>query len=400
MLKFFSASTNIVNSKRAITECIENALQGETNHDCDLLIIYSAIGHNFKEIVSEARKLSPNVRIAGCTGAGIIGREGPDESLKALAIMAVKGPKEEFAVAGIKSTGDMDSFEIGAQLARDLRNGNPGINMVHFLPSAFGLWPVDKAIEGIESVFGPDIPVFGGVSFDNMKSISSFQFLDDQVFERGAVAVGFADPTLKILIRASHGFHIMEGLTLEVTKCEGNRIFEFNHQPAWKVLTDTLGLPVTANPMEVLILTAFARMIPEELAEEYKSKHILFGIVGNNEDNSILVPVACHEGLKIWLTKRDEKKMFEGVDQLGKRILDSLGGAKPVAVFHADCVLRGKLSLNKILKDEIINHMQVPISGGEIIPWLGLYSAGEFVRIGKRNFFNFITSALFVIYRD
>jgi hypothetical protein len=399
MLQFFSASTSIVNSKRAITECLENALEDQGSLDCDLIIIYSAIGHNFKEIITEARKLSPNARIVGCTGAGVIGREGPNESIKALAIMAIKGPKEEFALTGIESTANMNSFEIGTILARDLKKINPAISMIHFLPSAYGLWPADNALAGIESVFGPDIPVFGGVSFDNMKSISSFQFLDDQVFEKGAVAIGFADPTLKILSRASHGFRIMEGFTLEITKCDGNRIFEFNHRPAWKVLTETLGLAETAGPMEILILTAFARILPDEFTEEYNNKFILSGIVGNNDDNSILVPVACHNGLKIWLTKRDEKLMFDGVDHLGKSIIDSLGGARPLAVFHADCVLRGKLSLNKILKDEIINRMQAPVCGGEKIPWLGLYSAGEFVRIGRKNFFNFITSALFVIYR-
>jgi K+-sensing histidine kinase KdpD len=37
MLQFFSASTNIVNSKRAITECLENALQGEPDLNCDLI---------------------------------------------------------------------------------------------------------------------------------------------------------------------------------------------------------------------------------------------------------------------------------------------------------------------------------------------------------------------------
>lgn len=62
MLQFFSASTSIVNSKRAITECLENALEGQPNLDCDLIIIYSAIGHNFQDLLSEARKLSPNAR--------------------------------------------------------------------------------------------------------------------------------------------------------------------------------------------------------------------------------------------------------------------------------------------------------------------------------------------------
>ena len=100
MLEFFSSSTSIVNSRRAITECIENALEGQPSLDCDLIIIYTAMGHNFKDLISEAKRLSPNARIVGCTGAGVIGKEGPDETLKALAIMAVKGPKEEFAMMG------------------------------------------------------------------------------------------------------------------------------------------------------------------------------------------------------------------------------------------------------------------------------------------------------------
>jgi hypothetical protein len=399
MLQFFSSSTNIVNSKRAITECLENALEGQGNLDCDLIIIYSAIGHNFQDLLNEARKLSPNARIAGCTGSGIIGKDGPDESMKALAIMAIKGPKDEFALAGITMIEKMDPYEMGFRIAQDLKSTNPNISMIHFLPSAFGLWPADKAIEGIESVFGIDMPIFGGVSIDNMKGISCFQFFDGQVFERGAVAVGFADPTLKFISHSNHGFGVMEGMSLEMTRCNSNIIYEFNRKPAWNVLTETLGLPVTASYIEALIIAGFAKELPEELQEEYGSKYILFGIMGKNEDNSIGIPNTCKEGMKIWLTKRDEKKMFDGVDQLVQWILASLNGKKPLAVFHADCVMRGRFSLNRILKDEIINRLQVPLCKGEKIPWLGLYSGGEFAMIGKQNFLHGFSSSLFVIYR-
>jgi len=108
-----------VNSRRAITECLEVALEGQSNLDCDLIIIYTAIGHNFKEILSEAHKLSPNAEVVGCTCAGIIGKEGPNESLRALAIMAIKGPKGEFVVAGIDSGADLEPFEAASQIARD-----------------------------------------------------------------------------------------------------------------------------------------------------------------------------------------------------------------------------------------------------------------------------------------
>jgi hypothetical protein len=91
--------------------------------------------------------------------------------------------------------------------------------------------------------------------------------------------------------------------------------------------------------------------------------------------------------------------MFDGVDWMVKKILDKLEGKKPVAVFHADCVLRGRFSLDRILKDEIINHLQSPICKGEDIPWLGLYSAGEFAMLGGEPWFHQISSSLFVIYR-
>ncbi|TFH23724.1 MAG: hypothetical protein E4H10_11680 [Bacteroidia bacterium] len=125
MLQFFSASTSIVDSKRAITECIEVALEGEPNLDCDLIIIYSAMGHNFQELLIEAQKLCPGAQIAGCTGAGVIGIEGPDESLKALAIMVIKGPKEEFAVAISHSKINLDAYETGVRIAKDLKSQNP-----------------------------------------------------------------------------------------------------------------------------------------------------------------------------------------------------------------------------------------------------------------------------------
>jgi small ligand-binding sensory domain FIST len=84
-----------LSSKKAIAECLENALEGQKSLDCDLIIFYTSIGHNFKDILTEAHRLCPRTQIVGCTGCGIIGREGPNESMKALAVMAIKGEKND-----------------------------------------------------------------------------------------------------------------------------------------------------------------------------------------------------------------------------------------------------------------------------------------------------------------
>ncbi|KPL08886.1 MAG: hypothetical protein AMS26_23635 [Bacteroides sp. SM23_62] len=399
MLEFFSASTSIVNSKRAITECMENALEGEPSLDCDLIIIYTAMGHNFKDLLREAKRLSPNARIAGCTCAGVIGREGPEESLKALAIMAIKGTKDELAIV-VSTLKNMSAYETGVSMAQDLKGINPDINMIHFLPSVLPMLPFDKAIAGIESVFGPDMPIFGGSSVDNMKGINTYALFDDQVIEKGWIAIGFADPTLKIINRVNHGFNVLKGMQLEVTRSESNIIYEFNGQPAWKFLTSTLGVPETTDPMEVLTLGILAEELPAELEEEYGSRYVLRSILGDLKNNSFSLPVTCKEGTKLLLAKRDEKGMFDSVDRMTKQIQKLLKGNAPLAVFHADCLLRGKFSINRILKDEFINRMQYPICQGEPVPWLGIYSGGEIAMIGGKNWFHTFTSALFVIYRQ
>jgi hypothetical protein len=397
MLQFYSSSNGVVNSKRAMAECIENALEGQGNLDCDLLIFYTTMGHNFKDLLSEARRLSPKAEIVGCTGMGVIGREGPNESMRALAIMAIKGEKNRFAVATKDSIINSDSFEIAAEMAKGLKTKNPAITMIHFLPSLDIV--AERAIEGFEAVFGPEVTLFGSITCDNMKFITNFQFYNERVLERGAIAIGFSDPELEIIAKANHGFETI-GSPFEVTKAEFPFVLEFNGQPAWRVLTDRLGFPETANPTEVGLLTQFAEKLPESLHEEYGSEYILGGIFfGKEEDGRLLIPFPsiCQKGKELWLARRDEGGIFKGVDRLLEQIIKGSQGRKPLAVFHADCALRGRLSLNKVLKDEIINRIQQPLREDKDVPWLGIYGAGEFAKLGGRNRFHLCTTSLFVI---
>ena len=399
MLQFFSASTSIVNSRRAITECLEVALEGESNLDCDLIIIYTAMGHNFTELLNEAKKLSPNARIIGCTCAGIIGREGPNETLKALAIMAIKGDTGEFVVASAEYRENETTFDKGVRIAQDLRKQNTEINMILFIPSVLPMSPLDEAIKGIESVFDANMPIFGGASVDNMKGINVYALYDEQIIEKGWIAVGFADPSLQVITQVNHGFNVLKGLQLEATRTESNIIYEFNGQPAWKFLTDTLGVPDTSDPLEVMTLGIVAEELPDGLEKAYGSKYILRSLFGNPTDTSVAFPAICKEGTKLLLAKRDEKGMFDGVDRITQRIQQVLNGKNPLAVFHIDCLLRGRFSINRILKDEFINRMQFPICQGEPVPWLGFYSGGEFGMIGGQNWVHTFTSSLSVIYR-
>jgi 2,4-dienoyl-CoA reductase-like NADH-dependent reductase (Old Yellow Enzyme family) len=392
MLQFYSASTSIVNSRRAITECLEVALEGEANLDCDLIIIYTAIGHNFKEILSEAHTLSPKAQVVGCTCAGVIGKEGPNESLRALAIMAIKGPKSEFAVAGIDSRAGLEPYEAGIQLARNLKDQNPRLNMIFCHPSS---WIASRIIEGIELVFGSDIPIIGGLSSDNMKFVNSYQFIGDQIFEQGVIVIGFSDPSLELIALANHGFDVI-GEPFEVTQSDGYSILKMDDRPPWKCWTERLGMPESSGFADVISFSPLAGELPAELHEEYGSPYLVQGILPT-PDGSITANKLMPVGTKLWLTRRDEKKILEGVDRIMVQILESCEGRKPLAVFHADCVARGKLLFNRISKDEIVSRLQFPLSSDGSIPWLGMYGVGELTPLGGRNDLQQYTTSLYVL---
>ncbi|MFM9422893.1 MAG: hypothetical protein RIR06_1354 [Bacteroidota bacterium] len=75
MLEFYSSSARVVNTRRAVMECMEIAL-GNDYANSDLLIFHASIGHDFKEMVTQAKEMAPNARIVAASCCGVVGREG------------------------------------------------------------------------------------------------------------------------------------------------------------------------------------------------------------------------------------------------------------------------------------------------------------------------------------
>ncbi len=394
MLEFFSASTRTVNAARGISECMESAL-GNDVKNCDLIFINASIGHNFSELTAQAKKLAPDAVVVASSCCGIIGKEGVSESMKDIAIMAVRG--KEFAVAHSDGIYGHNSYEKCLATAQDLYSKNKSINMIYFLASGIDI-DNDLCIAAIEKVFGTDVTVFGATSSDNMRGVISYQAVDSAVFEHGIFLVGFADPTLVVDTQATHGF-VAIGEPMTVTKSDGYKIIELDGKPAWTEYLNRLGLPDSATCGDSIPIGALAEELSPALAKEYGNKHIL-RVVTSHEDNSILYSVSVKEGTKLWLTKRDEELIFNEMDRMVNSMADRNKGKKVVAVFHADCLARGRFLFNRILKEELVNRMQHPfIENGECPPWLGMYGFGEFAKLGGKNTYHNYTTALYAIYR-
>lgn len=384
----------MVNSRRAIMECLEAALGADTA--CDLIFIHASIGHDYQALIDQARALAPQARVVGASCCGVVGREGVSESMKDVAIMAVRGP--ELAVAQVDGICGDNAFEKSVAMARQLQAAQPGISMVYFMASGIDI-ANDRCIAGFESVFGPEVTIFGATSADNMRGVASYQMVDDTVYEHGAWAVGFADPTLTVDTQATHGF-LAVGEPMTVTRAEGTRLRELNGRPAWQEYCSRLGLAPEATCGDSIPIGALAERLPDPLAEEYGNTHILRVVTRRDEDGTMHYATEIAEGTRLWLTVRDEDRIFGDLDRMMAQMQARAGGAKPVAVFHADCLARGRFLFNRVMKEELVSRMQYPLStDGVPPPWLGMYGFGEFARLGGRNTYHNYTTAIYALHR-
>jgi hypothetical protein len=269
--------------------------------------------------------------------------------------------------------------------------------MIHFMASGIDM-NNDACIQAIQTVFGSKITIFGATSSDNMKGVVSYQAVDGQVFEHGAYMIGFSDPELYVETAATHGF-VAFGEPLIVTKSDGNKIEELNGKPAWVEYTSRLGLLPTDTCGETIPIGALAEELPQHLAFEYGNNHIL-RVVTSHDGDTMYYATDVKEGTRLWLTQRDEDRIFSELSRMVARMNSRAGDKKPVAVFHADCLARGRFLFNRILKEELVNSMQFPFyNSGQCPPWLGMYGFGEFARLGGENTYHNYTTALYAIYR-
>lgn len=398
MLSFSSASVRMVNSRRAMAECLENAaIDGNT--DCDLVVFAASMGHDFAALAEEASRLAPSARILGSSCCGVVGREGVSESMNDLAVMTISAPDPgELAVAQVDDIRGHNSRAKAAELAASIKEQAPEVTMVLFLASGIDI-DDDACIAGFESVLGEDVTIFGATSADNMRGIVSYQVADQDVFTNSAWAVGFADPTLAVVTAATHGF-VAVGEPMTVTASEQNRIVELDGRPAWSVYTERLGLTPDATPADTIPIGALAEKLPADLADEYGNPDILRVVTKRDDDGTMHYATTCPVGTQLRLTVRDEDLIFNDLDRMMERISAEAEGAEVVAVFHADCLARGRSLFGRVLKEELVGQMQYPLAtDGVVPPWLGMYGFGEFARLGGVNTYHNYTTAIYAVIR-
>ncbi|MFM7550245.1 MAG: hypothetical protein ACKO8I_15545, partial [Cyanobacteriota bacterium] len=107
MLQFSSGNTRSVNVQRAALEALELAGLDRTNQP-DLVLFHAAVGHDLARLSAAIQAECPAARVLGVSCGGVVGRDGPGESMHDIALMAVRG--KGFAVSHVDGLHGDTSF--------------------------------------------------------------------------------------------------------------------------------------------------------------------------------------------------------------------------------------------------------------------------------------------------
>lgn len=398
MLRFYSANVRIASTQRAVQVCFENAFGGSVPDDLQAVFLYTTIGHKLKKANEAVREIVKDAVVFGASCGGVIGPDGPGESMNEMAIFAIAGSADELTFAAVTDVTADNSRAKAEVLAEQFKIEAGKMNAVFITVPGLDC-ACDSVVYGIEAVLGEAVPIFGGVSSDNMKNITSYQLVDGEVSEHAIWAVAIADPTIGTVTRATHGFDVI-GEPMTVTKVDGNKIVEINGQNAILEYSRYFKLTEEIEKDEMIPFGALAEQLPEEYWEEYGSPYVLHGVNGKTDAGELLYRVHFKEGTDLRMAIRNETLIFSEM----KRILEEMRAdikGEIIGVLQADCVIRGRFSLNAVMKEELIGMMQESLAApdGEVPAWFGMYGFGEFAMLGGHNRSHTYTSSLMALYR-
>jgi hypothetical protein len=382
-------------AQEAAKEAIQMAMDCAGIKKCDLVMLFSTVGYNQQSLVATVRSMTKGAHLIGCTGEGVISFDFINESNTAVAAMVIKSDELEFGVG--KVTGVKGNCEnAGKELAGKIKNHLSEKTMCIWLFPDHLSTNYDAFSRSFDKGLPADrhIPIFGGMAADNWQFKQTFQYCDDEALSDGAVCV-VMNGRLSIASEITNGC-IPIGLEREITKSEGNIVFEIDNRKVTDVLQEYIPEEDVANWHKLGIrCLCIGLKAPRSLKGVYDEYVIRAMPIVDFKTGTGRISTELKAGTKINMISRNPEKLAPNAENMARNLGHLLNGAKPKFVLQIDCAGRGKV-LRVEEKMAIQKKLQSFVAAE--VPWLGLYCYGEMGPVAGKNYFHNFTVILAAFY--
>jgi hypothetical protein len=382
------------NTRDAAREAVERALAAANTTRPDFVIVFMTVGHDPAELLPVIRDATGRAPLTGCSVSGCISHGVADESAYCVEVAVIVSDELRLHNARVQDI-STDPRAAGEALGAALRPhyGDEALALL-FFGDAFTL--NYTALEaGLGEGLGLDrfVPVLGGGANNDVQSLRTFQFHDDEIYETGAVCTLLSGHGA-IVSTVTHGCYPL-GLRQTVTRSKGNAILELDGKPALEVINGYITEQESQNWLDAVNNLCLGLEVPEQLVNDYDKLCIRYVVGRDQEAGAVMIQTETPEGTNIWLARRDAQRLGTEADRAARILQDRLGGRTPKMMLHFECTGRGKLLLSESVKQDLIRRTQV--AAPEHVPWLGAYLGGELAPVGGINMFHNYTAVLIAV---
>lgn len=337
---------------------------GNSGHlqDAQLVLLFGS-KELLKErgVIDEVRSFYPAAHIAGCSTAGeICGEELFDNTVVCTAVWF-----EKTRIETVKATISAmeESFSAGARMAVSLNKEQ----LLHVMIFSEGLnINGSELVKGLYSILGNRVTVTGGLAGDQADFIETV-VVDNAAGESNAIiAIGFYGENLKVGYGSLGGWDSF-GVDREVTKSNGNVLYELDGQPALELYKKYLGAHASGLPASALLFPLSLQL------KETNTPLVRTVLSVNEKDGSMVFAGDIPQGEKVRLMKANFERLIQGANDAAEMSKLGVPGTDPDLAILISCVGR-KLVLKQRIEEELEAVREVL---GEACTMTGFYSYGE-----------------------
>jgi hypothetical protein len=333
---------------------------GKIPHACWL---FCEPGDGMGEMLAGVVEAVGTTKLAGCTTDGEISTSG--FSTGSVVLGGVISDTVSFEVASTSSIGS-DSESAGRRLAQQLPRAARHVQLF-----SDGLTGNGCAIlRGMQSVYGPRMPISGGAAGDARAMKQTWQFVGNRVLRDSATAISFSGD-IHVGTGVRSGW-FPAGVPKKVTRAVGNVVYEMEGEPALTVYRRYLG-PLADKLPAVGIQFPFG--IVNETGSLGESPVLRAPMAVNTSDGSVTFAGEIPQGSTIGLTTGGgAASLLDASADAARRAMESLGAVSPSMIFFYSCMAR-KILLGPRTGEETERISNVV---GRNVPIIGFYTYGEY----------------------
>ena len=342
----------------------------------DLAIVFATINYQteYEQLHQAVQANSSCDELIGCSGMSVLTSGGEFEEEPAIAVMVLRS--EQLSAVSFSAKGT--ESEVSEQIQENIKSAMQDDSLLIIFPDIRAVNPAELVKQIGRD--GTALPVVGAAVSGDATGAEMYHWKDAQATEGGATGV-LLSGNFNTEIGVAQGCQPI-GKPREVTKADGQIIFELDGEPALENFKWTLQL-LTQEDIRRSGGTVFVGIAMDDTNKNpTRGDFLIRNLVGISEEHAALaISEEVKTGQLVQFHLRNPAAAAEEIQAIVAQLAEKTREQSPAFGLYFNCLGRGK-GLYGVTNHDI-NIIQNQFPG---LPVIGFFGNSEFAPIGGHNF--------------